>query len=350
VFEPVKAVFIALGAISLFCCQSLGAESGEDVERMVLEHRLKIKDLTLSFSSVITEAVRQVSNNEFIPSSTKGDIWFRSPNCFRTDIAYFLEGKTVGLNHFVRTESEWISGNRRENQKLSVSTGSLATIPNQILIDPRIVGIAVRGLLTLGDLGLEDELHLCHRGSSSVSRKTFKGVEVKFVSGQYEIGSATIRHRTWVAPTMGYSILQREIEDADMLQSVSSDVVEVADGIWFPSRVVVKTKSLQQDRIVSQEEVSITDTYANRGVQNEIFTIGSLGLDVGTQLASHGKHVIWNGTELVPDPSDPTNYGSSPLTTNQSRPRRLFLIVNALICVLMGGYLWWRKFRTNKSL
>ncbi|MEX2121709.1 MAG: hypothetical protein WD847_19140 [Pirellulales bacterium] len=156
------------------------------------------------------------------------------------------------------------------------------------------------------------------------------------------------KHTIWVAPTMGYSILEYRLDYLDGAVPVrvrtETEVREWQDsGIWFPfASVYEKTVD---GKVQTRQEETIEVFSINEALKPELFKASSLNVPIGTAVYIQPNPTranrIWDGEKAV-------EVGLRSATPPEGAPRpRWLLVLNAfvltLICVGCLARFFWRK-------
>jgi hypothetical protein len=171
--------------------------------------------------------------------------------------------------------------------------------PNRTIVDCRVLGLTPIGLTAAVPLNFI--LLDSNRKNFSIIEESISGIPCKKISSEHPNGAVTI---TWVAPTLGYSVLKMR------MSSVDNSLVDEADytvaeykksGIWFPT--VSEYKRMKNAKVELFQNLSVQVVSLNEPLPADIFNPKSFDVPLGKTAYVQGKESIgklfWDGNKIA---------------------------------------------------
>ena len=170
------------------------------------------------------------------------------------------------------------------------------------IFDVRVLGFLTTGLLAQGDIG--KLIGHPERSNLSMVDETLEGIPCKKIC--FVILNAKknpVKNSFWIAPEMGYSVIQNE-SSRDRFRSYTKLVVKEYrnTGLWFPVSSI--SEALDDGKRLTYEKLTIDVLSLNEPLDAKYFTIGNLNVLPGTRVTGiptpDNVKLIWDGKEITP--------------------------------------------------
>lgn len=116
-----------------------------------------------------------------------------------------------------------------------------------------------------------------------------------------------IRTQKWIAPQLGYSVLQSVVtavdKNGELIDTSTSTVAHHVDAdVWFPKTIVWQRSA--NGKITADEKIVVRKTDFTTEPKSTVFTLEGLDIFPGTSVIEHpappGPTRMWDGEKLVP--------------------------------------------------
>lgn len=338
---------IVIAHLSMLASQLLAqsVESLDTLQRQMLSYRLQIQSGRIKIKSTV-----EIDKNPPIANCDKQeieiDLWFRggSIRSDRRHIAYIVGGHLVNNQRRIVANDELIYDEKdKKNVAVEITDAQSAGAPETAvntqardeLFDPRICGLVNGPLFTWDNFGLEDAVSAAIPPGATVQKSSDGNQEDLTIKRQNFKDGKPITFTATISPSKGYAILNQKTSSALLEDTLVVEYKIVPGGVWFPSMTLYERSV---DGQIQYRERTYVDADFSVPVDASLFTLASLELPSGRLVRSHGNRMVWNGTELVPEPSLRDQLRAN-LTTGGSAVRRFFLLANAVIVAAIAIFL-----------
>lgn len=187
--------------------------------------------------------------------------------------------------------------------------GSTTRPARAYLPDPRRLGVVNWSYDAISRKGYEDFFLNPNRDQFKVEAGTQAGELIWKVSFQFQGRDEPLYGKYWLSRDKGglpvYIEARSGEGEEERLRSITTALKKYGDDdVWFPKEVVLRIK--RGGRVVREEVATVEDAVFGDKVGKETFALAGLGLPKGAPVNVDGEILFWNGDQLVPRTSHPT--------------------------------------------
>jgi hypothetical protein len=216
---------------------------------------------------------------------------------------------------------------------------------------PRLLGICPHELAIIKNFEFARTFLLPDNAKNiSVTDDIVDGLPMKKISFEVESPNYSESTLRWIIPERDYSVLRSESistyhKEKRIVKTVFQTELKKYGDVWFPEKI--STVEEVNSVVANEETVTTAKAVFNQAINDNEFSINSLGLPIGREVHHNDQATYWDGERLVDEPFD------IEALENSSRVRQwaILLLINAVICgyVALRFYIHYKNYRNQQS-